>query len=297
MINSVCVKLDRRQALLGLTGSALLLSTLRPFASERGILASPWSQSSHSGLRLIAAGPASGKSGHYHAGIDIQLAPGFKTYWRHPGDSGVPPVFNFDGSDNLGNAEVLFPMPTRFSDGAGGSSFGYATPTILLPVSVVAKDPSKPVLLRLKADYAVCEKICIPANGEAALAMPTTPHDTSARAIKAGQDLVPDVVALNSGTSLQIVAFQKGPEPEQFMVDVRVPKELNPDLFLEGESPWFFETKAFTRKSGELGSFLVSVIERSKAADCTGAEVTLTLVAHKHAIEVRTRLDLALVTH
>jgi DsbC/DsbD-like thiol-disulfide interchange protein len=297
MINGVTVMINRRQVVSGLAAAGSILAAPRLFAQERAAAASAWAQSSFSKVRLIAAGPIEGKPGYHHAGIEIGLAPGFKTYWRHPGDSGVPPVFNFEGSENVGAAEVMFPMPTRFTDGAGGTGFGYSEPQLLLPVVVKADDPAKPVLLKVKMDYAVCGQVCVPASGELVLDLSSKRHEAMALAIKSANDLVPDVVALGSGAPLQIAALQKGPEPEQFMVDVRVPEGLTPDLFLEGEEPWFFETKAFTRKSGELGTFLVSVIERSKAADCTGAELTLTLTADKRAIEVKTRLDLALVTH
>ena len=57
-------------------------------------------------------------------GIEIKLQPGWKTYWRYPGDSGVPPRFDFSGSDNLGRAKVLYPAPHLFTDETG-NSLGY----------------------------------------------------------------------------------------------------------------------------------------------------------------------------
>jgi DsbC/DsbD-like thiol-disulfide interchange protein len=295
MMHTVKIMVDRRGLIAGLAAAGSFLAAPRLIAQERGLVTA-WAESSHSSMRLIAAGLIEGKPGYYQAAIQIKMASGFKTYWRHPGDSGVPPVFNLEGSQNLADAEVLFPMPSRFVDGAGGSSIGYSQPEILFPIIVKAQDPNRPVTLNLKADYAVCGNVCVPASGSLSLQVAGQRHEAMAPAIQAAQSLVPGTATLGTGAPLQIVALQKGPELEQFMVDVRVPMDATPDLFLEGESPWFFETKAFTRKSAELGTFLVSVIERSKAADCTGAELTLTLTAEKRAIEVRTRLDLALLT-
>jgi DsbC/DsbD-like thiol-disulfide interchange protein len=99
----------------------------------------------------------------------MRLNPGFKTYWRHPGDSGVPPSFRFEGSRNLKSARVHFPAPRRFADGAGGFSIGYDGPEILLPLAITPVDPAKPVELVMEADYAVCEKMCVPASGKASL--------------------------------------------------------------------------------------------------------------------------------
>ena len=82
---------------------------------------SPWDNDIRSAARLVAAN-ARDESGArvLRAGVEIKLEPGWKTYWRYPGDSGVPPVFDFSASDNVKEATVLFPAPMRFPDGAGG---------------------------------------------------------------------------------------------------------------------------------------------------------------------------------
>src|SRR4051795_4782537 len=131
--------------------------------------ASAWDDGLQSAVRLIAArASGSGKTAIYRSAIEIKLNPGWKTYWRYPGDSGVPPVFDFSKSENVKSATVLFPAPKRFADGAGGHSIGYKT-GVLFPVRVVPKDPAKPAVLRLKLDYAVCEKLCLPADANVEL--------------------------------------------------------------------------------------------------------------------------------
>ena len=296
MKHSLSSVFSRRFALKSLGACALLplIPTRAVLASEVG--ASPWVEGSHSALRIVAAGPVSGASGQYSAGIAITLAAGFKTYWRHPGDSGVPPVFNFDGSDNLKQAIVHYPAPRRFHDGAGGTSLGYLDREIILPLTITAVDASKPVRLKLKADYAICEKICIPASASLALVLPKTnvAHFTSV--LQSARDRVPQTVALATAGELQVVEIKRSPQAEHMLVDVRFPPGATPDLFLEGETPWFFETKTFTDHGSGAGTFSILVVERNKAADCTGADLVLTLVAEKRAIEVHTRLDVLLLT-
>src|SRR5437763_14969998 len=75
---------------------------------------SPWQRDTHSAVRLLA-GSRSG--GVLLGGIAVQLQPGWKTYWRTPGDSGVPPRFDFSSSDNLAAATVLWPAPVTVDDG------------------------------------------------------------------------------------------------------------------------------------------------------------------------------------
>src|ERR1700741_2736041 len=129
--------------------------------------ASLWQRDGHSAVRLLA-GSRSGAV--LLGGIAIQLQPGWKTYWRTPGDSGVPPRFDFSKSDNVEAVTVLWPAPMKFEDGAGGFSLGYKQ-QVVLPLRIVAKNNDKPVTLRASISYAVCDKICIPVEANAELAL------------------------------------------------------------------------------------------------------------------------------
>src|ERR1700736_1209679 len=120
--------------------------------------ASPWQRDGHSAVRLLA-GSRSGAV--LLGGIAFQLQPGWKTYWRTPGDSGVPPRFDFSKSDNIEAVTVLWPGAgaireaatgrgrprAKSADGPGAHSLGYHD-TIVLPLRIVAKNTDKPVTLR-----------------------------------------------------------------------------------------------------------------------------------------------------
>ena len=144
-------------------GLAAFLVAAHAYAAD----GSAWDGDARSAVRLIAGETKSVGDALLHAGIEIRLAPGWKTYWRYPGDSGVPPRFDFAGSTNVQQATVQWPTPHRFADG-GGQSIGYVG-DVVLPVQVQAKDSTKPVTLRLKVEYAICEKLCVPAEGSAEL--------------------------------------------------------------------------------------------------------------------------------
>ena len=86
--------------------TALFVSS---FAVEvRAQDASPWQRDGHSAVRLLA-GSRSGAV--LLGGIAFQLQPGWKTYWRTPGDSGVPPRIDFAKSENVESVTPLFPAP------------------------------------------------------------------------------------------------------------------------------------------------------------------------------------------
>src|SRR3984885_15443122 len=125
--------------------------------------ASAWEAETHAATRLIAgASLKSGGAAWLRAGVEIRLEPGWKTYWRYPGDSGVPPTLDFSGSENIKSVIMLWPAPEAFADGAGGNSIGYMG-RLILPLRVVANDTAKPSAVNLKLAYAICGNLCVPA--------------------------------------------------------------------------------------------------------------------------------------
>lgn len=192
--------------------------------------ASAWSQDTKSAVRLIAG--ANDKGAPLRAGIEIKMERGWHTYWRYPGDSGVPPRFSFAGSDNIKAATVRFPAPVLFSDG-GGQSIGY-NDSVIFPVTIVPNDPSKPVIARLKIEYAVCEKLCVPAEGKAELPVGAAPSTQDAT-LKEAEARVPkkaDAAAL--GLSLRRVNDAAKP---LVAVDLKANGDAPMQIFAEGPSP------------------------------------------------------------
>src|ERR1700730_645749 len=127
---------------------------------------SAWDAERHEAARLIAdSALRSAYAAWLRAGIEIRLDTGWKTYWRYPGDSGVPPTLDFAGSQNIKSVTTLWPAPERFADGAGGYSIGYHG-DVVLPLQIVPNDATKPSSLRLKLGYAVCGKLCVPAQAD-----------------------------------------------------------------------------------------------------------------------------------
>lgn len=100
--------------------------------------------------------------GTHLTAFSLTLAPGWKTYWRNPGEAGIPPSFDWSGSQNLHSVALHWPTPEVFST-SGMQSIGYHD-GMLLPMEVTAVDPSQPVILRARIDLGVCHNICVPAH-------------------------------------------------------------------------------------------------------------------------------------
>src|ERR1700684_3947135 len=194
--------------------------------------ASPWIRDGHSAVRLLA-GSRSGAV--LLGGIAFQLQPGWKTYWRTPGDSGVPPRFDFSKSDNIEAVTILWPAPTKFDDGAGGHSLGYHD-QIVLPLRIVARNADKPVTLRAAINYAVCDKLCIPVEADPELAF-TSVASTEDNALFEALDTVPKPANVGDPNPLTIRDVKRDGK-STVLVDVVAPPDAVPiDLFVEGPTP------------------------------------------------------------
>ena len=126
----------------------------------------------------------------YLAGVEVTLSEGWKTYWRMPGDAGVPPAFDWTGSANVASVNVLYPAPSRMHEG-GAQTIGYKG-SVLFPVEVVPKDPSQPVALKLNMEFGVCRDLCMPSEARLSLALqPAAMSGEPASAIKSALERVP----------------------------------------------------------------------------------------------------------
>lgn len=197
-----------------------------PAASAEGL---------HSVVRLLGAGAMNhGQDQPLLAGIEITLSPGWKTYWRSPGD-GIPPSFDWSGSENLVKAEVLWPAPKRFEDGAG-AYIGYED-QIILPVLLFPKNVKEPVSVQLGVEYAICKDICIPSRADLALIIEAGNFSSASRdAIEDQRKLVPRAARPGNACIPQIFSVKvnsEGPSPH-LAIEVGFAKESGErDLFVE----------------------------------------------------------------
>ncbi len=122
------------------------------------------------------------------AAVHLRLAPQWKTYWRAPGDAGIPPSFDWSGSENLAGVRFHWPSPEVFHTN-GLQTIGYHD-ELVLPIEVLAADPNRPVVLRARVDLGVCKDICMPAQLDlvADLSLPGAPDASIKAALKARPD-------------------------------------------------------------------------------------------------------------
>jgi DsbC/DsbD-like thiol-disulfide interchange protein len=138
----------------------------------------PWFATLAMAIGLLSPGPANAQSGMenvvgidildggrtaqgtYLAAVRLTLSDGWKTYWRAPGDAGIPPQFDWRGSRNLGDVSIIWPTPTVFVQN-GMQSIGYHH-QLVLPVEITPATPGAPVHLRGQVEIGLCKDVCIP---------------------------------------------------------------------------------------------------------------------------------------
>src|SRR5580704_13334515 len=268
-------------------GFAAALFALSPVLEVRAQDASPWLRDGHSAVRLLA-GSRSGAV--LLGGIAFQLQPGWKTYWRTPGDSGVPPRFDFSKSENIEAVTVLWPAPLKFDDGAGGHSLGYHD-QIVLPLRIVAKNTDKPVTLRADINYAVCEKLCIPVEANAELAFNSV-ASTEDSALFAALDTVPKPANVGDPNPLTIRDVKRDGKSE-VLVDVVTPDERPVNLFVEGPTPdWGLPVpKLLDHGPPGVKRFNFELDGVPPGVSPEGAALKLTLVGGDRSYEFNINLD------
>jgi len=242
-----------------------------------------WAYGQDSRARLVA-GPLLG-SGQRVVGVQIELEPGWHTYWRFPGDSGVPPAFDWSGSVNAVDTAVEWPAPESIADDFG-VSIGY-TDEVVFPVVVTPRRAEETVSLALELDYAVCAQVCVPQRS--ALSLDIDPRQA------ASKDAVALVTSYRQRVPHRQTGSAAGPaiggvtatrDEGRVVLVVEATGEAPAELYVEGPRPFYFSVarSGSADATGQL-KFVVNVDGAADPRDLDGAELTATLVSASGAVE------------
>ncbi len=223
--------------------------------------------------------------GTHMAALEITLKPGWKTYWRAPGDLGIPPSFDWRGSDNLSGVEISWPTPRSLLQG-GMTTIGY-TDRVVLPLKVLPKRAGRDIRLQGVLNLGVCEDICIPVNLNISAALPkgAQKRDPSIAAALADQPYSA-AEARVSGVRCTLSPHAHG---LALRADIRMPSAGGPEVaVIETDNPqvWVAPAKT-TRKGGTLTAEtrLEHVEGRSFAVNRSALRITV--LGKSYAVDIQ----------
>lgn len=133
--------------------------------------ASPWFVTDQGRVRLVAGQGSVGSDSTVPLGLEFQLRPHWKIYWRSPGDAGYPPRVDWSGSRNLRSTTLRWPVPKRFTV-LGLQTIGYED-HVVLPITATVTKPGEVLDLRAALSYLTCSDICVPYETTLRLAVPS----------------------------------------------------------------------------------------------------------------------------
>lgn len=238
-------------------------------------------------LRLVVAGVVDGRP---EVGLEIALEPGWKTYWRSPGDAGIPPVVDWSKSSGISGFDLRFPAPVRFGE-ADVRSIGYTAP-VLMPIDVTLADPKSPARLDLDVQVGLCHDICVPVSAHlTATVAPDAPVDAAARTRLAEARKTLPVPAVKGVAPWVIKVERDDDHPSgALLVEVKMPADDDDrcDVLVEGPSDaWALPLPEKVAESGgrEIWRFDLDGVPRG--AQLAGTELRFTMRAQDRVVEQR----------
>ena len=254
---------------------ALFAAGFWPQTSYGDEAASAWEKGPKADVRLIAATTAVGELETLPLGVEVRLQDGWKTYWRTPGDAGIPPQVDFEGSTNVASVDFRWPAPARFQY-YDLETFGYSK-EVVFPIDVALERPGEPAALRARVDMLICDDVCIPHTMNVLLDLPSGPAAPSEHANLINQYSV-QVPGDGSGVGLTFEAAAVSGSNTKPLLEVAFRGSVpfvNPDVLIEG-----FEDHAFSRPEFEIADGGMLVLARMNAEDIFGDGAPVDLTAH-----------------
>lgn len=237
---------------------AVLLAAAAPALAS----SSAWHDSEGGRIRLVTSGTPD-RTGHLQGVLDIALKPGWKTYWRDPGDNGVPPQIDVSASTNVSHAALSFPAPKRHDDGYGVWA-GYDQ-SVSLPVAFTLASPQEAATIEAQVFLGVCETICIPVQATLRLDPSSDPDNIADAA------LVETGLAALPGHAEP--GFEARPVPgdrETLVVEAAVPGDpASAEFFVAGENGYMFGP-AVRDESGGKVIFRLPILDRPATPPAVG---------------------------
>ncbi|MBI04933.1 MAG: hypothetical protein CMI96_03845 [Pelagibacteraceae bacterium] len=149
----------------------LYILSILTFSFSVLAISTDWAESESSKVRIISPLTNNNNQTELILGLQYKMKPGWKTYWKSPGDGGFSQNLNWENSENIKNIEIKWPIPKTFEI-LGFNSIGYES-EVVFPLLIKIEDINKISKLDLSINYLTCKDICIPGKARLFLDIPS----------------------------------------------------------------------------------------------------------------------------
>ncbi|MBB1248606.1 protein-disulfide reductase DsbD domain-containing protein [Rhizobium sp. G21] len=265
----------KKQSMTGLKAALGALAIAALAAPAAHAAASRWAESDGGRMRLVAL---PNQHGGYDAALQIEPAPGWKTYWRHPGEAGLPPLVDIRGSDNVTLSSTRFPAPEIGQD-EGGRFYGYYK-AVGVMLELTSAKPAAPARLKAAVMIGLCKEICLPFQAEFDLALSpeARPESDEFMALATARSALPETPSDDFG----IHASRMSDDGKSLQLTLRLPSGATPEVALSPSAGLAFGPAQFTPTGPREGVLDLPVTRRPESGP---ADVTILIKSGSRAME------------
>ena len=239
---------------------------------------SPWFETEGARLRLISQPSADGKT--IEAGLEVRLEKGWKTYWRSPGASGLPPQLDFGASQNVAKTHIHYPVPVTFGEG-DNLTVGY-NESVTFPIQIEPLFGNRPVRLALDGLIGICAVVCIPVKFD--LVLNEDGKGVSTREVASSLNYARSKLAKEPSEEFRIdtVLYRR----KNLEIVATVPKgSVSSTVLVEGPVSWYLTPATAKDINGTTARFQIGLPDLPSDANPLKTELKLTLISDGNAVE------------
>ncbi|OWO92572.1 cytochrome C biogenesis protein [Rhizobium esperanzae] len=259
-------------------------AALGPFCSARAEM-SAWAEAEGGRMRLVALAPDAG--GKIRAGLQIEPKPGWITYWREPGNSGIPPQVTIAPASGVTLDAIGYPVPKHFfKDGI--EDIAYDAP-VTLPLSLMAGKGE--IKIDASAFIGICKDICVPFQANLSLklgrAMQSHPEE---EAILAAADAT---LPKPPSDDFKVTAHAISPDRKTLSLTLALPGggKGAPDIIVTGPSGYAFTKQSGGKRDGATFKTDMAIGKLPKDYDMSGKRWGVLVIDGDRAIETTLAFD------
>lgn len=238
-------------------------------------------------MRLVALPPDA--AGKVRAGLQIEPLPGWITYWREPGNNGIPPQITVAPDSGVSLTNISFPVPKHISEG-GISDIGYDGP-VTLPLEFTETRPGSATALKVTAFIGLCKQICIPFQAELSLKLPE-----AAQSMPEEEAILQAAAAslpASPAPDFKVLAHSLSADGKHLSLKLALPQHgaAKPDVFVSGPSGYLFWAQKDVKLDAGVYEADIAIGKLPKNYDPKGKTWGLLVVDGSRSMETTLAFD------